>query len=686
MSHTENVLLQPSTERNHVPPFAKLTDGLYLPAVEVAIEEAKANIAAIKANPEAPTFENTIEAMETAGELLDYVTSVFYNITYMAGSDELQAISDEIGPLAAAFSSDVTADKELFARIKTVYDQRDTLALTLEQKTLLENAYRDFVRGGALLPEDKQAELKKLNQEMSVLGPQFSHNKTKSLESYELWLTEPEDLKGLPPINVSMAKEAAKEKGKDDKWLITLDMPSFLPFMRYADNRALREEIWRAYNHVALEEPYDNIPLLNKIVASRHARAGLLGYQNHAAYVLELRMAKDSETVMRFLRNLIDAYFPAAKRDLEELRAFAKERDGLDALQPWDFGYYREKLRESRYAFNAEELRPYFQLEHVLEGTFTHFAQLFGITFKKSDTYPVWHKDVVAYDVTDSKSGGFLGTFYADFFPRTGKKAGAWQSSFRSQGLFRGNVERPVVAIVCNFTPSTADQPSLLTFDEVLTLFHEMGHAMHNLLAEGRYQSLTGTSVHWDFVELPSQLQENWCYEPETLALIAKHYQTGAPMPVELIEKLRRSKNFMVGWDGMTQAKYALLDMEWHMADPAQITDPYAFEDRILEPYRLFPKYPGLTSATFTHIFAGGYAAGYYSYKWAEVLDADAFEAFLSDGLYNLETAHRYRKEILEKGGIEPPEILYRAFRGRDPDPHALLRREGLASDKQKVA
>lgn len=680
MSSATNPLLQPSTQVNQVPPFADIREEHYLPAIEAMIAQAREQVAAIRDNPAAPNFANTIEALETSGEQLDYVTSVFYNMTYMAGTDTMQEISDKVGPLTAAFSSDVASDAGLFARINAVYTARDTLGLDEEQYKLLENTYRSFVRGGALLPADKQAELKEVNQKMATLGPQFSFNKTKAIAAYELWIENEADLAGLPAINLSMAKDAAVKKGRGDAWLITLDMPSFIPFMRYIDKRALREELWRANSRIAQSDgEHDNRPLLVKIIEGRHQRAQLLGYDNHASFVLEERMAKDSATVQDFLASMMEGYFPAAKRDFAALQDFAKSRDGLDALMPWDVAYYRQKLEEARYEFNAEVLRPYFKMEQVLAGTFAHFAKLFGVAFTANTAYPVWDEKVTAYDVKDTQSGAFLGTLYADFFPRPEKRSGAWQSTFRGQGLFRGKVERPVVTIVCNFTPSTSDQPSLLTFDEVLTLFHEMGHAMHNLLAEGRYQSLTGTSVHWDFVELPSQLQENWCYEPETLALIARHHETGAALPEDLIAKLQAAKNFMIGWDGMTQMRYAMLDMAWHTAALDDVRDVEAFEDKISQPYRLFPKMPGLISPTFTHVFAGGYAAGYYSYKWAEVLEADAFEAFLEEGLYNPDTAARYRKEILAKGGIAPPDVLYARFRGRKADPQALFRREKIS-------
>ncbi|MES2729041.1 MAG: M3 family metallopeptidase [Pseudomonadota bacterium] len=677
-----NPLLRPSPHPNKVPDFPAIDVGHYLPAIEAALVMARAEVAAIRDNPAKPDFANTIQALETAGEELGATAGLYYTMVHMAGTDDLQALSDQIGTLTSAFGSDVSADKALFKRVAAVYKNRDDLPLSIEERTLLDNTYRGFVRNGVNLPAAKQARLKKLNQELAMLGPQFGNNQSKSLENYSLWLTDTAALHGLPPTLVAMAKDAAQQKGRiDGCWRITLDMPSYVPFMRYSTRRDLREALWRDSAMVAQEKPFDNRPLVKKIITLRHKRAQLLGYDTHAAFVLEERMAKTPETVHAFLNALITKYFAGAKQDLKKLQEFAKAELGIADLQPWDVLFVREKLRAATYALDEEALRPYFKLENVLEGTFTHFSKLFNIRFTANAAYPAWHKDVMAYDVFDNANQAHLGTFFADFFLRIGKNPGAWQTTIRSTGLFQGQVERPVVAIVCNFTPSSPGMPSLLTFDEVLTLFHEMGHAMHNLLAQGTYQSLTGTSVLWDFVELPSQLQENWCYQPETLAIIGRHYETEAVIPAALVAKLIASKNFMVAWDGFTQAKYAMLDLAWHTTDPAlSTTDIAAFEDTIMAPYRLLPQYPGLASTTYSHIFNGAYDAGYYSYKWAEVLEADAFEAFLDAGIYDPATAAAYRTHVLAQGGIHPPDDLYRAFRGRDADPDALLRREGLSA------
>ncbi len=673
-----NPLLQLSTLPNHAPPFDKIKNEHYLPAVEAGIKEARANIDAIKNNPEAPTFENTIAAMESASELLGQATTIFYNQLACMGGDELQALAEKIGPVSSNFSSDIIQDEKLFARVKAVHEQIDVLGLSPEQKTLLDDTYKGFVRGGALLDGEKKKRLRAIDEQFSVLGPAFSNNSKKSAEKFELVISDERDLSGLPEISKLQAQAMAEERGYTGKWLITLDMPSYIPFMEYADNRALREKVWRGFTSRAYGDEFDNTANVLKIVKLKHERANLLGYDTHANYVLEERMAEKPETVFAFLDKLKKSYKPAALRDLKNLQDFAAKRDGLTDLKQWDVGYYSEKMKEDLFKFSSEELRPYLPLDNVLKGTFQHFSKLFGLKFTKTDKYPLWHPDVQAFDLTSEKDGTFLGTLYADFYPRTGKKDGAWKTSYREQGLFNGKQEKPIVAIVCNFTKPTATKPSLLSHDEVLTLFHEMGHAIHALLSNVTYRSLSGTSVLWDFVELPSQVQENWCYEKETLDLFAAHYETGEKIPADLIEKVRSAMNFMVGWTGLRQVNLASLDMAWHSQDPSGITDVAAFEDAATADTTLFPRLSGPTSCSFGHIFGGGYSAGYYSYKWAEVLDADTFELFKERGLYDRITADAYKNEILSRGGSEHPKILYNRFRGRDADPDALLRREGL--------
>jgi peptidyl-dipeptidase Dcp len=674
---SENPLLSKFTTPNETPPFDAIREEHYLPAVREAIEEARANIEKIKANTAAPDFENTIVALEQSSEKLGTVTGIFYNQLSAAGTDRLESLALEIGPLSSNFSSDVLSDETLFKRVKAVYDAREKLSLNAEQKMVLEDTYKGFVRGGALLDEEGKKALREINQQLSTIGPDIAKNIKKSAEAFSLVITDEKDLSGLPKTAIDAAALEAEERGLKGQWVFTLDYPSFGPFVTFADNRAMREHVWRAFGSRAYKDQYDNCANILKSVTLKNERAKLLGYPTHAAFTLEERMAKSADNVMAFLKKLLKAYKPAAEKDLEKLKEFAKEEGLNDDLKPWDVAYYSEKLQQKLFDFSSEDFRPYFPLEKVLDGTFTHFSKLFGVKFTPA-SYPVWHEDVLSYDVTDEKSGNFIGVFYADFYPRKGKKQGAWMTSYRDQGLHADGMKRPIVAIVCNFTKPTKEAPSLLTHDEVLTLFHEMGHAMHGLLSDVTYTSHSGTNVRWDFVELPSQVQENWCYTPETLALVSGHYQTGAPIPEDLIEKLIASKNFMAGWTGLRQANLGLLDMAWYTADPSKIEDVAAFEDEVVKDTTLFPRLAGPTSASFSHIFAGGYAAGYYSYKWAEVLDADTFALFEEKGLYDPETAKRYRKEVLARGGSEDPAVIYRNFRGRDADPDSLLRREGL--------
>ncbi len=678
---TDNPLLSPSSLPNQAPAFSLIRVEHYVPAVKKGIEEALANVEAIKSNAAEPNFDNVIVALERASETLDGATSVFYNMLSAMGGDDLHALTQEIGPLAANFSTDIVLDKALFAKIKAVYDQKDSLSLTTEQATLLDDTYKGFVRGGALLQGEDKETLRTLNEQMSMLGPQFMENVSKSAEAFELFITDKADLSGLPESAIDSAAQAAEDKGRAGEWLFTLDFPSFQPFLQFSSKRDLREKIWRAFASRAYQDEFDNCETLLNIINLRHKRANLLGYNTHADYVLERRMAKDPDTVWQFLETCKNTYKPAAIRDLEALKAYAEKIDGLaiDDFRPWDFSYYSEKLKQNTFDFSSEDLRPYFQLDKVLNGVFDHFSALFNVRFEQAqDKYDVWHKDVTVFELFDNENDAFIGTLYGDFYPRTGKKPGAWMTSFRDQGLYKGQTERPVTAIVCNFTKPTKDKPSLITHDEVNTLFHEMGHAMHGLLSQCTYQSTASPNVRWDFVELPSQLQENWSYEPETLNRFAAHYETGEPIPADLIKKMNDAKNFMAGYAGLRQTSLGIIDMSWHTQDLSNIKDVALFEDEKTADLALFPRYAGPTSTSFNHLFAGGYSAGYYSYKWAEVLDADAFESFKENGLYDQETALRYKKEILEKGGSDNPLTLYIAFKGKEPDPKALFRREGL--------
>ncbi len=683
-----NPLLSVSPLPNYAPQFDLYKEEHYLPAVEQGIKDAHKNIEAIKNNTDAPTFENTIVALETASETLDNVTSLFYNQLSANGTDTLQELAEKIGPMNAAFSNDVLMDAKLFEHVKGVWEQRDHLDLTPEQSMVLDNAYQAFARNGALLDKKGQKRLREISERLSVLGPQFANNATKSAESFEMVLENEEDLAGLPESIKGMAKHMADEKGYNGKWLFTLDFPSVIPFLQYADNRDLREKIWRGFASRGYapngEHDYDNRANIMEIVSLRDERAKLLGFETHAHYVLDRRMAETPGNVMDFLNKMKAVYKPAAQKDLKDLQDFAKDFGFTEDLCPWDIAYFSEKLKHKLFDFSDEDLRPYFPLQQVLDGTFEHFSKLFGLSFVEvKDKYPVWHPDVKAYDVQEKETGRFMGTFYADFFPRKGKKQGAWMAPQRSQGLYNGHVERPVISIVCNFTKPTPDKPSLLTHNEVLTLFHEMGHAVHGLLSDVTYQSVAGTSVKWDFVELPSQVQENWCYEPETLAMVSSHHETGEALPQELVDKLVAAKNFMTGWGGLRQTNFGIMDMAWHSTDPAKIKSVEEFEDEVTKDTSLFPRYAGPASCSFSHIFAGGYSAGYYSYKWAEVLDADTFEYFKEKGLYNQDVANSYKTNILSKGGTELPQVLYERFRGRPADENAVLRREGLLEEKK---
>ncbi len=675
---TSNPLLMPSPLPYSAPSFDKIDESHFLPAVQHAIDEARQNIDVIKSNTAEPDFENTIVALETASETLGTVTSVFYNQLSAAGTDNLEKLTEEIGPLSANFSSDVSLDDILFARVKAVYDKKDTLTLNVEEMTLLEDTYVGFVRSGALLSEEKKARLREISEEMSTLGPLFMSNAKKSAEKFELVIENESDLAGLPDTAVGGAKQMAEDKGYEGQWLFTLDYPSYGPFITYADNRELREKVWRAFSDRAYGDEFDNSKIILDVVRLREERANVLGYETHADYVLERRMAKSPNEVLKFLDKLCQAYMPAAKQDLAQLKEFAQSTGFNEELQPWDVGYFSEKLKQDLFDYSSEDLRPYFELNKVLDGVFDHFTKLFNMEFKPAAGVPTWHKDVSAFEVYDREDDRSLGLLYTDFFPRTGKKQGAWKTSYRDQGLHKGEIHDPIVAIVCNFTKPTKDKPSLLTFGEVQTLLHEMGHAVHALLSNVTYSSHAGTSVLWDFVELPSQVQENWAYQKEMLDMFAEHYETGEKIPSDLIGKMNKAKNFMVGLGGLRQVSFGLLDMRWHTADPSTIKDVALFEDEAMKDTRLFPRLAGPMSTSFSHIFAGGYAAGYYSYKWAEVLDADTFEVFEKNGLYDQDTARRYKKEILSKGGSEKPEILYERFRGSAADPDALLRREGL--------
>jgi len=660
-------------------PFEEIKNEHFLPAIKEAIQEAKKEIEAIKNNSETPSFKNTIEALEQSGDKLNRAATVLFNLNSAETSDELQNITQEISPLLTEYSNDILLDDILFEKVKKVFDKKIGIPLSPEQKTLLEKRYKSFVRNGANLNAEDKAKLRELDKELSQLSLQFGKNLLADINAYALIIDKEEDLVGLPDAVKEMALENAKELGKEGKWAFTLHYPSYIPFMKYAKNRALREELYRAFASRGCKgNEFDNKEILKKIAQLRHQRANLLGYETHAHFILEERMAQSPERVKTFLNDILEPATPAAQKELEELKSYAKKLDNLEDLQRWDFSFYSEKLKKEKFNIDDEALKPYFKLENVIEGVFTVANKLYGITFEERKDIPKYHPEVVTYEVKDEK-GEYLAVFYADFFPRKGKRSGAWMTSYLEQKWKDGKDLRPHVSIVCNFTKPTEKRPSLLTFNEVTTLFHEFGHALHGMLAKSRYSSLSGTSVFWDFVELPSQIMENWVCEKETLDLFAKHYETGEKIPMELIEKIKESATFLEGYQTLRQLSFGLLDMAWHAQNPSNVEDIQAFENEVMGVASVLPDVEGaMMSPAFSHIFQGGYSAGYYSYKWAEVLDADAFELFKEKGIFDKKTAQSFRDNILSKGGSEAPLSLYKRFRGQEPDPKALLRRAGL--------
>jgi Zn-dependent oligopeptidase len=659
-------------------PFSKIKNEDFLPAFQKGIELAKAEIDAIVRNPIQPTFENTIEALAFSGDVLDRISSIFFNLNSAETNDEIQKIAQEVSPLLSEFGNDVRLNPDLFARVKTVYEQREKLNLNPEQTTLLDKKYKSFSRNGANLPEDKKNELREIDKELSKLSLQFGENVLAETQAYQLHITNESDLAGLPEGTIEAAHSLAKSQEKEG-WIFTLDYPSYVPFVTYADNRELRKKMAIAFGAKGFQNnEFDNQEIVLKIAKLRFDRAQVLGYATHAHFVLEERMAESPEKVKTFSNDLLEKAKPAALKEFAQLTDFAKEQHGIEHLEKWDGAYYSEKLKQQLFNLDDEILKPYFQLEKVLDGAFAVAQKLFGITFEEIFEVDKYHEEVKTYAVKD-EDDQLVAVFYADFFPRKGKRNGAWMTSFKSQYIKKGSNERPHISIVCNFTKPTETKPSLLTFNEVTTLFHEFGHALHGMLANTTYPSLSGTSVYWDFVELPSQILENWCYEPEALALFAYHYQTGEMIPMELVHKIKESASFQEGMATMRQLSFGLLDMGWHAQDPSNIKDIKAFESEQFAATQLYPDVKeNAMSTSFSHIFQGGYSSGYYSYKWAEVLDADAFEYFQEKGIFNKEVATKFKENVLSKGGTEHPMILYKRFRGQEPKPDALLRRAGL--------
>ncbi len=681
MNTNANPLLAKFKTFQDTAPFSLINEAHYESAFAKAIEEARNEINAITENSEKPSFENTIEALDASGELLGRISSIFFNLNSAETNDEIQRIARTVSPKLSEFGNDVTLNEALFERVKSVYEIKDTLDLTEEQKTLLEKQYKRFSRNGANLDEDKKKRLREIDSELSQLTLAFGENVLAATNAYELHLEDDARLAGLPESAKEAAAETAKAKNKEG-YIFTLDYPSYIPFMTYVDDRELREELSKAFGAKAYKDEYDNQENVLKIAQLRYERAQLLGYNTHAHFILEERMAKTPETVNKFSQEILEKAKPAAQREFNELQEFARNHkdNPVDSLQKWDAAYYSEKLKQKLYSLDDELLKPYFKLENVINGVFEIGSRLYGLSFEETQEIDKYHPDVLTY-IVKNEDNSLNSIFYADFFPRKGKRNGAWMTSFKNQWHDNGHNIRPHISNVCNFTKPTATKPSLLTFNEVTTLFHEFGHALHGMLADTKYRSLSGTSVFWDFVELPSQVLENWCYEKEALEIFARHYETDEVIPLEYIEKIKAAANFQEGLQTLRQLSFGMMDMSWHGINPTAITDVKAHERKTFDQTDLYPDVESsCMSTSFAHIFQGGYSAGYYSYKWAEVLDADAFELFKENGIFDRPTAKKFRDNILSRGGTEDPMILYTRFRGSEPKIDALLKRAGLVA------
>ena len=674
----DNPLLQEWDTPHQTPPFSRIRTEHYVPAVRQAIKEAEDNIRRIVKQKEAPTFENTVVALQTASEKLDRITGVMYNLNECNTDDALQRAVMELTPELTRFSNRVNMDQGLFERVKAVYDRRGELTLTAEQRTLLEDTYRGFVRHGVNLKGKDRKAFAKGSERLAELSQLMNQHVLADGNEYTLHITDKARLAGLPEGVVAAARAEAQERGKEG-WVFTLAYPSYGPFITYADDRALREEMWRAYNSRGnRSNDNDNNEVIREMTMLRYQQARLLGYENYCDYVLSDRMCNSTERLAQFLTDMYNAALPFAQRDLAEVTEFARRLGAELPLQRWDFSYYSEKLKQQKYDFDEELLRPYLQLERVRQGIFDLYGRLYGLTFRETDDIEVYHPDVKVYEVMDG--GRFMGVLYLDMHPRAGKRSGAWKTTFREQSNIGGQQVRPLVQIVCNFSKPVGDKPALLSFGEMETFMHEFGHAIHCLLTDCTYPSLSGTSVKRDFVEMPSQVMENWCYEPAFLSTFARHYETGDTIPAEYIEKIKAAEKYLAGWLCVRQLNLGMVDMAFHT-----ITEPITGRIDEFEHQRMRELQPVVeganTSTAFTHIFAGGYASGYYGYKWAEVLDADVFSKFKAEGIFNKATAEAFRREILSRGGTEHPSVLFRNFMGREPNNNALLLRCGFLQE-----
>ncbi len=681
MLQAQNPFFEKYNTPHQTVPFDKIQNEHFEPAIREGIRRHAAEVDAIVNNPEAPDFANTILALEKSGELLDRVTTVFGNLRSAETNDALQKLAQEMMPLLSEHNNNINLNEKLFERVQAVYEQKDVLGLNPEQSRLLENTYDSFIRRGANLQGEDKDKYRELTQKLSTLTLEFSENNLKETNNYQLVITDKEQLAGLPESAIEAAAETAREKGCEG-WVFTLQAPSYIPFMTYADNRDLRRELYMAYNTKSTHDnAYNNLEIVKDLVNTRMQIAQVLGYDNYAEYTLLKRMAQNSDGVYTLLNQLLEAYTPTARKEYQEVQELARAEQGTEfTVMPWDWSYYSNKLKDQKFSINDEMLRPYFELENVKSGVFGLATTLYGITFRKNPEIPVYHPEVDAYEVYD-KDGSFLSVLYTDFHPRAGKRAGAWMTSFKGQWIDEetGENSRPHVMLVMNFTKPTESRPALLTFDEVITFLHEFGHGLHGMFAHTTYESMSGTSVYWDFVELPSQLMENFGIEKEFLNTFARHYQTGELIPEELIRRLVDAANFNAAYACLRQVSFGLLDMAWYTRNEPFTGDVKAYEQQAWSRAQVLPVVEEACMSTqFSHIFAGGYAAGYYSYKWAEVLDADAFSVFKEKGIFNQEVAQSFRDNILSKGGTEPPMELYKRFRGQEPTIDALLIRTGI--------
>ena len=678
MTENQNPFLTAYNTPHETTPFHLIQTEHFEPAVSAGIEEQNREIEEIIHNPETPTFANTIVALERSGKTLDRITTVFGNLLSAETNDEMQAIAERIMPQLTEHSNNISLNEKLFSRIKSVYESEEKSSLNQEEKMLLHNTYDGFIRSGANLSEKQKERFRELSSELSILTLKFSQNNLKEKNSYELPLTS-EQLEGLPESAMAAYAQTAKEKGKEN-YIVTLDAPSYIPFMKYCKNRELREQLHRAYNtQCTHDNEYNNLEIVKKLVNLRLERAQLLGFETAADYVLSKRMAANSNNVYQLLNQLLEAYTPAALKEVAEVQALAKEQEGEDfQLMPWDWAYYSRILKEKKFNLDEESLRPYFELNRVIEGVFGLATRLYGITFQENKDIPVYHADVKAYEVYD-KDNTFLAVLYTDFHPRASKRSGAWMTSYKEQWTDEKGNSRPHISVTMNFTKPSAEKPALLTFGEVNTFLHEFGHALHGMFANTTYQSMSGTNVYWDFVELPSQIMENFAIEKEFLNTFAKHYQTGEPIPSELIQRLVDASNFNVAYACLRQLSFGFLDMAWYTRTSPFDGDVRTYEKEAWQKAQVLPDIEdACMTVQFSHIMAGGYSAGYYSYKWAEVLDADAFSLFKEKGIFNEETANSFRENVLSKGGTEHPMVLYKNFRGKEPNINALLERNGI--------